>query len=116
MTLRERKQTNNIRLKAAHNKHQAWLESMGVSSTQLKQRKKLYKKHNISVTEFPDLSTNSNIRTSDCVPNLGASKTKHKYTGDEIMGIGLLHKSNYTPIRKDDKQGAKDLANMRRTQ
>ena len=112
----KRKQSNNRRLKTAHNKHQDWLERMGVSTSQLRQRKELYKKQNISVTEFPDLSTNSNIRTSDCVPNSGASKTKHKYTGDEIMGIGLLHKSNYTPIRKDDKQGAKDLANMRRTQ
>ena len=35
-----------------------------------------------------------------------------KYTGDEIIGIGTLHKSNAVPVFS--KKEAKDLATMRR--
>ena len=34
------------------------------------------------------------------------------YTGDNMIGIGQMHKSNAVPIFKQDE--AKDLANMRR--
>jgi hypothetical protein len=44
----------------------------------------------------------------------GLKKEAPKYTGDEIAGIATMHKSNAVPIRKDDKQGAIDIANMRR--
>jgi len=41
-----------------------------------------------------------------------ACKQSLIYSGDVIIGIGLLHKSNYVPVIKD--QEAKDLTNMRR--
>ena len=42
----------------------------------------------------------------------GTLKPKSMYTGDAMLGIGTLHKSNAVPIfSKDD---AKDQANMRR--
>ena len=44
----------------------------------------------------------------------GLKKETVRYTGDEIAGIATMHKSNAVPIRKDDKQGAIDIANMRR--
>lgn len=44
----------------------------------------------------------------------GLKKQTVRYTGDEIAGIATMHKSNAVPIRKDDKQGAIDIANMRR--
>lgn len=44
----------------------------------------------------------------------GLKKQTNTYTGNEIMGIATMHKSNLVPIRKDDKQGAKDIASMRR--
>ena len=37
-----------------------------------------------------------------------------KYTGNEIAGIVVTHKSNLMPVRKDNKQAAVDAANMRR--
>ena len=40
-------------------------------------------------------------------------KHENKYTGDEIMGIGTLHKSNMVPIRRDSNN-AKEIARMRR--
>ena len=35
-----------------------------------------------------------------------------KYTGDKIVGIGMMHKSNFVPVFKAEE--AKDLASMRR--
>jgi hypothetical protein len=35
-----------------------------------------------------------------------------KYTGDNIVGIGTMHKSNAVPIFSD--QEAKDISSMRR--
>jgi|TARA_B110000483_G_C18138073_1_gene520323 hypothetical protein len=37
------------------------------------------------------------------------------YTGErQLIGIGVMHKSNLVPVFKEDKQYAKDLARMRR--
>jgi len=44
----------------------------------------------------------------------GVLKETTKYTGNEIAGIVVTHKSNLMPIRKDNKQGIIDAANMRR--
>ena len=50
--------------------------------------------------------------TTDKIGN-GLAKKYGTYTGDELLGIGTLHKSNAVPIRKDSND-AKDQANMRR--
>jgi hypothetical protein len=46
--------------------------------------------------------------------NVGAvsSKATQQYTGDKILGIGTLHKSNAVPIFSN--QEAEDIAKMRR--
>ena len=41
-----------------------------------------------------------------------AKKLDNVYTGDNIVGIGTMHKSNAVPIFNDNQ--AKDLATMRR--
>lgn len=41
-----------------------------------------------------------------------AKLTQQTYTGDKIIGIGTLHKSNAVPVFSDDE--AKDIAKMRR--
>lgn len=41
-----------------------------------------------------------------------ARRDSMMYSGDKIMGIGMMHKSNLVPVFKD--QDAKDLASMRR--
>lgn len=41
-----------------------------------------------------------------------AKREVSQYTGDKIIGIGTLHKSNAVPVFSDDE--AKDLAKMRR--
>lgn len=62
--------------------------------------------------DFPDLSVRKTASTTDKVGN-GLAKKYGTYTGDELLGIGTLHKSNAVPIRKDSND-AKDQANMRR--
>tara|TARA_B100000902_G_scaffold307017_1_gene295845 strand:+ start:237 stop:527 length:291 start_codon:yes stop_codon:yes gene_type:complete len=62
--------------------------------------------------EFPDLSVKKTASTTNKVGN-GLAKKYGTYTGDELLGIGTLHKSNAVPIRKDSND-AKDQANMRR--
>ncbi len=58
-------------------------------------------------------------RETERMPSLdsgvtGAVTTKQtpKYTGDKIVGIGTMHKSNAVPIFSDND--AKDIAHMRR--
>jgi hypothetical protein len=41
-----------------------------------------------------------------------SEQTKKEYTGDVVIGVGVAHKSNLTPII--NKQQAEDLASMRR--
>lgn len=53
------------------------------------------------------------LKTSDTVPGSGRLKENPKYTGDLIVGIGTMHKSNAVPIMRGTEQ-AKDIANMRR--
>lgn len=57
-------------------------------------------------------------RETEYIPSLGdgignaAALDVKRYTGDAIVGIGVLHKSNSIPIFK--QEDAVDLANMRR--
>jgi hypothetical protein len=54
--------------------------------------------------------------TAQCSNNISGIAAKRKenvYTGDQIAGIGLLHKSNLVPVRKDSND-AKEIASMRR--
>jgi len=56
------------------------------------------------------------------IPSLNSSnqwapalrKEQHQYTGDNLLGIGTMHKSNMVPIFKSDADYAKDIAKMRR--
>jgi hypothetical protein len=47
------------------------------------------------------------------VPGSGTKKEYPKYTGDLIVGIGVMHKSNLVPIMRGTNE-AKDIASMRR--
>jgi len=57
--------------------------------------------------EYPSL------QTSDKIPGFAGKKESQKYTGDLIVGIGTMHKSNAVPIMRGTKQ-AEELAQMRR--
>lgn len=67
------------------------------------------------VNEIPDYKIVSNLpKTSDIIPGKTPKKAENIYSGNEIMGIVVTHKSNLMPIRKDNKQAAIDASQMRR--
>jgi hypothetical protein len=69
-----------------------------------------------SVNEIPDYRVKSNLPpTSDKIPGKTPKRADQVYTGNEIAGIVVTHKSNLMPIRKDNKQAAVDVAQMRRS-
>lgn len=82
--------------------HELYLKSLGVNG-----KKSDYR------YEKPDYKTGPRM-TSDKICSNGTKKENVKYTGNEIAGIVVTHKSNLMPIRKDNKQAAVDAANMRR--
>lgn len=61
----------------------------------------------------------ANYRSTKHIPSLGTGvgnatkKETPKYTGDLIVGIGTMHKSNAVPIMRGTKQ-AEEIAKMRR--
>jgi hypothetical protein len=90
--------------------HEAWLIKNGVHPSQIKSRTKT--KGNradvkfsvpVSRIEKPDLSG---------IGPTGLKRNENKYTGREIIGVAVLHKSCMQPIRT--KEAASDIARMRR--
>ena len=45
-------------------------------------------------------------------PHQGTARRVQQYTGDQIVGIGTMHKSNAVPVFSNEE--AEDLAKMRR--
>lgn len=72
-------------------------------------------KYRGSPYNIPSYKPESSTRwTSDKVPGNGSKRSSNVYTGDELLGISTMHKSNAVPVRKDAKDQAKDIAQMRR--
>lgn len=82
--------------------HEKFLKRMGVNKKKTDFR--------YDIPSYKSETTN-NIPTSDAIGN-GTRRKNNTYTGDYIIGIGTMHKSNAVPIT--NKKSAKDLANMRR--
>ena len=97
---------------AAHDK---WLRERGVHPDQLKASLPHDAKgRRLGVYELPDYSPRrTTAPTSDRIAPVAGKRKENVYTGDEIAGIGLLHKSNLVPVRKDSND-AKEIARMRR--
>ena len=53
------------------------------------------------------------LQTSNTIPGACAKRESPKYTGDLIVGIATMHKSNAVPVMRDTEQ-AKEIASMRR--
>lgn len=67
-----------------------------------------------SINEIPNYKVESNLPSTSDTIGLGHKRQHSRYTGNELMGIATLHKSNAVPIRKDNKQAAIDVSQMRR--
>jgi hypothetical protein len=112
---RKRKAKNKTkRLKAAEVEHEKFLQKMGVSDSQLKE--KLYdeygkRKHYGTIPDYSEHQATATL--SNRVAGNGAAKERNVYTGDLIVGIGTMHKSNAVPIMRGTNE-AKEMAKMRR--
>jgi hypothetical protein len=60
----------------------------------------------------PGRSTTANLKSVDSGVGNAVKKTAPVYTGDKIVGIGTMHKSNAVPIFSDSQ--AKEISSMRR--
>ena len=111
---RKNKKTKNKRELAAQAEHDAWLRKQGVHPEQLKKALPHDAKgRRLGVGSMP--SYKSDTVTAELSNSVGNGFAKHEntYTGDEIVGIGVMHKSNAVPIRRDSK-AAEEIARMRR--
>ena len=55
------------------------------------------------------------LQTSDKIPGYAAKKETQTYSGErQLLGIATMHKSNMVPIFADNKEQAKEIAQMRR--
>lgn len=52
-------------------------------------------------------------KAAGSIPDSGRKREPQQYTGDLIVGIGQMHKSNAVPVMRGTEQ-AKDIARMRR--
>ena len=72
-----------------------------------------YEKGGIWKADLPDYTVSETVPTSDLIMKVEGKRKANQYTGDELAGIGTLHKSNMVPIRKDSND-AQEIARMRR--
>jgi hypothetical protein len=85
----------------AESRHESYLRRLGYKGTNQDYR-----------YDIPDYKTER--MTSDTIPSNGPKKKENTYTGNELAGIAVTHKSNLVPVRRDNKQAAIDVASMRR--
>ena len=115
LNTRKRKQQGRTQAdRDAQIAHDKWLRERGVHPDQLKAALPHDAKgRRLGVYDMPDYTVSKTAPTSDCVTKVEGKRKANQYTGDEIAGIGLLHKSNLVPVRKDSND-AKEIARMRR--
>lgn len=109
---RKKSSSKSKRLSNAVAEHEKWLASMGVGKHTLPTDKKGKR---LGICDIPDYREHqSYTQLSNGVGN-GYAREKQKYTGNEIAGVVLNHKSNYEPVRRDNPQAAIESAKMRRS-
>ena len=104
---RKRKQNRKPGQARAQAAHDAWLRKMGVHPSQLKTKEK---SSGASVPNYSETSTG--IKTSDVVVPIAGKRKANEYSGDYIVGLATMHKSNIVPVGKGNS--AEDYAKMRR--
>lgn len=103
---------SKLKPKAERNEYAAWCSKYGIDPDgKTRRAKKPLKSISVFTSgivpretkKYPSLNTSANST---------APVPRREYTGDKIVGIAAMHKSNLVPIFNDD--AAKDVASMRR--
>lgn len=97
--------------KKQQQEYEKWLESHKVKPEVLNQLKKrdLNWKYEFSVPKGREVRKISSLNTGLAYAKAPEKKT---YTGDKMIGIGTMHKSNAVPVFSQEE--AKDMSSMRR--
>lgn len=74
--------------------------------------KKVFNTWEYKLSTPPGRTTSHHIPSLSTGETVGAKKETMQYTGNKMLGIGTLHKSNAVPVFSDDE--AKEMARMRR--
>ena len=110
---KRKKKKPNAKQQRAQEDHDKWLLKMGVHPEQLAEKKANRKDvKTMDVPSYVGRNTNR-IHTSDRIDGVAPAKERKVYTGDLIVGIGTMHKSNAVPIMRGTNE-AKEIAKMRR--
>lgn len=102
-----------LKPKAEREAYAAWCAKHGI-----KPAGATNKKAPLKIAKSPVVVSGIVRRETPYYPSLDTAKgstapvPKKEYTGDKIVGIAAMHKSNLVPIFNDD--AAKDVASMRR--
>jgi hypothetical protein len=92
--------------------YQEWLASVNSMTTGFSKTPVTRSMPKYQTPKVPENRSTKNIPSLQTIECDTSAKPTKVYTGDKMIGIGTLHKSNAVPIfRKED---AKDQANMRR--
>ena len=89
--------------KEAKAHHEAFLKKMGVKGKA--------SDHRSEIPVYREAG-NCGVKTSDAIPGTCPKGNANQYTGDYIIGIGTMHKSNSVPVTR--KKDAVAMAKMRR--
>lgn len=102
-----------LKSKAERDEYAAWCAKYGIDPTGKKR-----KREKVTTIGSPVVVSGIMRRETPNYPSLDtftgstAPVERKVYTGDKIVGIAAMHKSNLVPIFNDD--AAKDVASMRR--
>ena len=107
---KKKKSKPTAKLEKALAEHDSFLKKMGVGKA-----KSGKQSTQIGLPEKPNLRVKPNAVLSNEVAANGSKKEEKKYTGSEIAGIVVTHKSNLMPVRRDNPKAAIDASTMRRS-
>ena len=114
--MRSKRKSLTIKQQRAKAEHDKWLRARGVHPDQLKAALPHNAKgKRLGITPMPDYKSHQGertIKTSDRVVGNTTIRQSNTYTGDFIVGIATMHKSNFVPVTRN--QDGKDYATMRR--
>ena len=111
-----RRYNKDMRRKHMHNcQFQTLNDYVNYISGTMPKRKREFKEYEAPKSYVRNAETHpsATAKTSDSVPSHTPRRESQKYTGDLIVGIGVMHKSNLVPIMRGTDE-AKDIAQMRR--
>ena len=90
----------------ARREHDEWLMKMGAHPSQRKRQKRERLKHVDTVSRV------AHIPSSELIPGFVSKKRVNAYTGNVVIGIATMHKSNSVPVTS--KKAAEEISKMRR--